>query len=140
MKNKYFLDTNVLVYAIDRTDERKHLIALDRLVAAHETGDGVVSYQVVQEWYNVVLRKSATPLSPDAAESIYRRLIEPLWRIQSNRELLNGALDLHRRHSFSWWDSLVVSAAIQGGCTCLVSEDLPHGRTIAGVTIENPFL
>jgi predicted nucleic acid-binding protein len=86
-----------------------------------------------------VLRKAATPLSPEAATSIYRTLIEPIWRVQSSRELIATALDLYRRDSFSWWDSLIVSAAIHGGCKRLLSEDLQNGREIHGVTIENPF-
>jgi predicted nucleic acid-binding protein len=75
----------------------------------------------------------------EEATSIFRRLIEPLWRIESSRDLLLTALDLHRHDSVSWWDSLVVSAAIQGGCDRLLTEDLQHGRTIRGVEIVNPF-
>ena len=75
----------------------------------------------MQEWFNVVLRKAAVPLKPREATSLYR------------------ALDLHRDHSFSWWDSLIVSAAIQGGCNQLLSEDLQHGREVSGVRILNPF-
>ena len=78
-------------------------------------------------------------LSPGEATAIYRTLIEPLWRVQSSRELIDTALDLHRENSFSWWDSLIVSAAIQGGCDELLSEDLQDGREIAGVRIHNPF-
>jgi predicted nucleic acid-binding protein len=139
MSNRFFLDTNLLVYAIDPSDAGKQAVALKWLTAAHETGNGVLSYQVVQEWFNVVLRKAAVPLGSDEADSIYRKLIEPLWRIQSSRELLDTALDLHRGHSFSWWDSLIVSAAIQGGCNQLLTEDLQHGREIRGVWIHNPF-
>ena len=140
MSDRFFLDTNLLVYAVDRSDEGKHNISLKWLTAAHETGNGVLSYQVVQEWFNVVLRKAATPLAPDEAASIYRKLLEPLWRIQSSRDLLETALDLHRQHSFAWWDSLIVSAAIQGGCNQLLSEDLQDSREIRGVRIQNPFL
>jgi predicted nucleic acid-binding protein len=139
MNDRFFLDTNVLVYAIDRSDEARHEISLKWLTAAHETGNGLLSYQVVQEWFNVVLRKAVAPLGVDQAASIYRKLIEPLWRIQSSRELLDAAIDLHREHSFSWWDSLIVSAAIQGGCNRILSEDLQDGREIRGVRIQNPF-
>jgi len=139
MSGRFFLDTNLLVYAVDPTDPAKQAIALEWLTAAHRTGNGVLSYQVVQEWFNVILRKAATPLSPDEATSLYRTLIEPLWRIQSSRELLDNALNLHREHSFSWWDSLIVGAAVNGGCDQLLSEDLQDGREIAGVRIHNPF-
>jgi len=139
MSGRFFLDTNLLVYAIDAADPGKQAIAQKWVAKAHETGDGFVSYQVVQEWFNVVLRKAAVPLSADDAASIYHQLIEPLWRIQSSRELLDTALDLHRRDSISWWDSLIVSAAIQGGCDSIVSEDLQHERKIHSVRIFNPF-
>jgi predicted nucleic acid-binding protein len=139
MSDRFFLDTNLLVYAIDKGDPEKQAVALKWLATAHGTGAGLLSYQVVQEWFNVVLRKAATPLSPEAATSIYRTLIEPIWRVQSSRELIATALDLYRRDSFSWWDSLIVSAAIHGGCKRLLSEDLQNGREIHGVTIENPF-
>ena len=94
---------------------------------------------MVPEWFNVALCKASAPLSTDEAASIYRGLIEPLWRIESSRNLLDTALDLHRHDSLSWWDSLIVSAAIQGGCDRLLSEDLQHGLKIRGVRILNPF-
>jgi predicted nucleic acid-binding protein len=139
MSGRFFLDTNLLVYAVDPSDPARQAIALEWLTAAHQTGNGLVSYQVVQEWFNVVLRKAAAPLSLSEANSLYRTLLEPLWRVQSSRELLDTAIDLHRGNSLSWWDSLIVSAAIHGGCDQLLSEDLQDGREIAGVRIHNPF-
>ena len=139
MSGRFFLDTNLLIHAIDAADPGKQAIAQKWIAKAHETGDGLVSYQVVQEWFNVVLRKAAVPLSVDEAALVYRQLIEPLWRIQSSREFLDTALDLHRRDSVSWWDSLILSAAIQGGCDRIVSEDLQHDRRVRGVRIVNPF-
>jgi predicted nucleic acid-binding protein len=139
MSGRFFLDTNLLIYAIDATDAHKQAVAQKWIATAHESGDGLVSYQVVQEWFHVVLRKAATPLSADEAASIYHQLIEPLWRIQSSRELLDTALDLHRLDSISWWDSLIVSAAIHGGCERVLSEDLQDRRKIRGVEVLNPF-
>lgn len=139
MTGRFFIDTNVLIYAIDGSDPRKQAVAQKWIARAHESRTGTLSYQVVQEWFNVVLRKAAVPLSTQQAATIYRQLIEPLWRVQSSRELLDMALDLHGTGSVSWWDSLIVSAAIQGGCQTLLSEDLQHGRTIRGVRVLNPF-
>ena len=139
MSGRFFLDTNLLIYAIDPSDAGKQSVAQKWVVSAHESGNGCVSYQVVQEWFNVVLRKAAVPLRAEQAASIYRQLIEPLWHVQSSRELIEGALELHERDSLSWWDSLIVSAAIQGGCETLLSEDLQHGRKVRGVRIVNPF-
>lgn len=139
MSGRFFLDTNILVYAVDPSNPTKQNASIRWLTSAHQTGNGLLSYQVVQEWFNVVLRKAANPLRPDEAISLYRTLIEPLWRIQSSRELLDTALDLYRQELFSWWDSLIVSAAIHGGCDRLLTEDLQDGRRVAGVRIQNPF-
>jgi predicted nucleic acid-binding protein len=139
MSGKFFLDTNVLVYAMDPTEPDKQAIAQKWIATAHESHNGCLSYQVVQEWFNVVLRKAAVPLTPEQAVPIYRRLIEPLWHVQSSRELVATALDLHQHQSLPWWDALIVSAAIEGGCERLLSEDLPHGRKVHGVKIVNPF-
>lgn len=139
MSGKFFIDTTLLVYAIDPTEPGKQAVAQKWIVAAHESGDGCLSYQVVQEWFNVVLRKAAIPLSPEQAAAVYRRLIEPLGHVQSSRELVDTALELHQHNSLSWWDSLIVSAAIHGGCDRLLSEDLQHGHKVRGVKIVNPF-
>jgi predicted nucleic acid-binding protein len=130
MNGKFFLDTNLLVYALDPTDPGKRAVAQKWMAAAHETGDGVLSHQVVRE-SNVVLSKASVPLSADEAASIYRRLIEPLWPVHSSRELLDTALDIHRRDFLSWWDALIVSAAIQGGCDRLLSEACSTGARSA---------
>ncbi|MFN7933460.1 MAG: PIN domain-containing protein [Bryobacteraceae bacterium] len=140
MSDRFFLDTNLLIYAIDPSDAGKQAVAQKWVAAAHESRNGCVSYQVVQEWFNVVLRKAAVPLRAEQATPLYRKLIEPLWQIQSSRELVDEALQLHQQDSLSWWDSLIVSAAIQGGCATLLSEDLQHGRKFRGVRILNPFL
>lgn len=139
MSDRFFVDTNVLIYAVDGSDPRKQAIAQKWIAKAHEPGTGTLSYQVVQEWFHVVLRKAVIPLGLAEANALYRQLIEPLWRVQSSRELLDQALELHQSDSLSWWDSLIVSAAIQAGCKKIVTEDLQHGRTIRGVKILNPF-
>src|SRR5215472_17981751 len=72
MSGKFFLDTNLLIYAIDPTEPGKQAVAQKRIASAHHSGDGCLSYQVVQEWFNIVLRKAAVPLSTEQAASIYR--------------------------------------------------------------------
>jgi predicted nucleic acid-binding protein len=139
MNDRFFLDTNLLVYAIDPTDARKHGIAVDWVARSLRTGDGIVSFQVVQEWFHWVLRKSAKPLQPPLAEQLYRSLLEPMWRVDSSRDLIETALDLFENEGVSWWDSIIVAAALQGGCRTLLSEDLQHGRETRGMRIENPF-
>jgi len=63
----------------------------------------------------------------------------PLWRIMPSQALYQSALDLHARYQFSFYDSLIIAAALAAGCTRLYSEDLQHGQRIEGLTIENPF-
>jgi len=139
MSGRFFLDTNILVYAVDASNPTKQTKAIQLVVEAHQSGQGIVSYQVVQEWFSVMIRKGAVLLEMEQALPVYRRLIEPLWRIQSSRQVLDLAIELQVAESFSWWDSLVISAAIHGGCDRLLSEDLQDGREIRGLLISNPF-
>jgi len=139
MNRRFLLDSNVLIYAVDRADLRKHKIALSAVLEARFTGLGSVSFQVVHEWLNFLLRKSATPLTPADAGLLYESLVEPLVRVESSRSLLETALSIHAGEKLSWWDSLIVSAAIEGECARLLTEDLQHGQQIRGVRIENPF-
>jgi predicted nucleic acid-binding protein len=136
----FFLDTNILVYAVDPSDRGKQAKARDCVNVAQESGLGVISYQVVHEWFNTVLRKSISGFGTKEAEEVYRFLVEPLWRVDSSRALIDTALTLFRDNQFSWWDSLIVSAALQSKCELLLSEDLQHGQKVGSLRIENPFL
>ncbi len=139
MSDRFLLDSNVLIYAVDRADLRKHRIAASLIVQAGATGMGRVSFQVVHEWLNFLLRKAARPLTVSDAGILYESLVEPLIRIESSRSLLEAALSIHGIERLSWWDSLIVGAAIEGECATLFTEDLQHGQSIRGVRIENPF-
>jgi len=136
MPARSFFDTNVLLYTDDKAAPAKQSRAL-ALVAEHRrTGTGVVSMQVLQEYFVSVTRK----LGVDAA--IARRKVELLAEFDvATPELADilGAIDLHRLHGFSFWDALVVRTAKQSGCTVLLSEDMQDQREIDGVRIVNPF-
>jgi predicted nucleic acid-binding protein len=140
MPDRLLLDSNVLIYAVDRADPRKHMLAVAVVLDARSTGTGRVSFQVVHEWVNFLLRKSAKPLTPADVGRLYETLVQPLIRVESSRSLLETALSIHATEKLSWWDSLIVSAAIEGECARLLTEDLQHGQVIRGVRIENPFL
>ena len=139
MRDRFLLDSNVLIYAVDRADLRKHRIAASLIVQSCATGMGRVSFQVVHEWLNFLLRKAAKPFTPSDAGALYESLVEPLIRIESSRSLLELALSIHAVERLSWWDSLIVGAAIEGECATLLTEDLQHGQIIRGIRIENPF-
>jgi predicted nucleic acid-binding protein len=136
MPARSFFDTNVLIYADDKAAPAKQRRALE-LVAEHRRArTGVVSMQVLQEYFVTVTRK----LSVDAA--IARRKVELLGEFDvSTPEVADilAAIDLHRLHGFSFWDALILRTAKQAGCTVLFSEDLQRSRALDGLQILNPF-
>jgi predicted nucleic acid-binding protein len=136
MSARSFFDTNVLIYADDKAAPAKQRTALD-LVAEHRRArTGVVSLQVLQEYFVTVTRK----LHMDA--SIARRKVELLAEFDvAAPEVADilAAIDLHRLHRFSFWDALVLRAAKQAGCSILFSEDMRDVRQIDGLQIVNPF-
>lgn len=131
-----FLDTNVLLYADDEDAGEKRDRARRLLREAFAAGDAVVSTQVLQEYFVNATRK----LGVDPA--IARRKVEIVAELDVVRidlDLIYSAIDLHRLHSLSFWDALIVRAAAVAGCGLLLTEDLQHGRVIDGVRIEDPF-
>lgn len=136
MKERVFLDTNVLVYADDRDAGAKRRKARAILRDAFADGAGVVSTQVLQEYFVIATRK----LGEDA--DVARRKVELLAKldvVQVDVEMVLAAIDLHRLRSISFWDALVVKAAVAGGCARLLTEDLQDGEVIDGVRVANPL-
>jgi predicted nucleic acid-binding protein len=133
-----FIDTNVLVYAHDRSESRKQPLAQALLDDLWRTRSGVISTQVLQEFYVVATRKFGPPMRRGAAREIVA--LYGSWpTVQVDVALILAASQLEERHGFSFWDALVVEAARRGGATRLLTEDLQAGRRIGGVSIENPF-
>lgn len=136
MSARSFFDTNVLVYADDKAAPAKQRRAIDLVAEHRRAGTGVVSLQVLQEYFVTVTRK----LHVDPR--IARRKVELLAEFDvASPEVADilAAIDLHRLHGFSFWDALVLRAAKQAGCTVLFSEDLQEARQIDGIHIVNPF-
>jgi predicted nucleic acid-binding protein len=136
MADRSFLDTNILVYTDDSGDARKRAIALDLVERVRRERAGVVSVQVLQEYFVASTRK----LSVDAG--LARRKVELFARmdvVQPGLEQILGAIDLVRLNRISFWDALVVRSAIDGRCRVLYSEDMQAGRRFGGVRILNPF-
>ena len=137
--NVEFIDTNVFIYLFDETNDRKRTIA-DRIVkTALETRTARISHQVVQETLNVVTRKLPSPMTAENAQRFLVQVLAPLWQIMPNIALYRRGLDVQARYGFSFYDSLIIAAALESGCTRLYSEDLQHGEQIEGLIIENPF-
>jgi predicted nucleic acid-binding protein len=135
---KFFFDTNVLVYLFDADspDKRKKARALFQKHA--EAGDVLLSTQVLQEFYVTVTRKLARPLEAAAAAEAVANFAElPLVQIDS--ELIISAIHRSRNDQLSFWDALIVQAAIEGHASTLYSEDMQHGQTTNGLRVVNPF-
>lgn len=134
-----FVDTNVLVYAHDRSETRKQPLAQTLLEGLWASRTGSLSTQILQEFYVVATRKFDPPMSRRAAREIVA--LYGAWPlVQVDLPLILTASQLEERHKLSFWDALVVEAARRAGATRLVTEDLQGGRLIGGVRIENPFL
>jgi predicted nucleic acid-binding protein len=137
MSARSFFDTNVLVYSDDKAAPAKQRRALGLIAEHRRARTGVVSLQVLQEYFVTVTRK----LGIDPA--VARRKVELTAEFDvATAELADilAAIDLHRLHKISFWDALVLRMAKQSGCTVLFSEDMQAARVIDGVQIVNPFL
>ena len=136
MTGPFFVDTNILVYADDRSHPTKRDRAREILRSALRTRGAKLSLQVLTEFFAVATRKLG--LSATAA----RRRVEvysSLEVIRPSTDDLLAAIDLHRLHQLSIWDALVVRAAQASGCRVLYSEDLQHGQSFDGLQVVNPF-
>ena len=140
MSDKFFLDTNLFVYLFDQSAPSKAVISRKLMNAALDSGKGIISYQVVQEFFNVARRRFAEPMRPDQAEQLLSTMFHRLWTVQPSPALYLRALRLLDRFHLQWYDALIVAGAIEGECRILYTEDLQHGQSIDGLEVQNPFL
>jgi len=135
---RVFVDTNVLIYAYDRDARERHEIARDRLARVWRERSGCISTQVLQEFYVNVTRKLARPITPSEARRCVRDL--KAWRVvEVDVDDVIAASEIAERHVLSFWDALIVRAAVRAGARTLLTEDLNAGQVIEGVRVENPF-
>ncbi len=139
MSARFFLDTNIFVYTFDAKAPAKAKRAAQLIRRAADSGEGIVSYQVVQEFFNVSLRRFSHPMSVAEAEQYLITVFRPLLAVHSSPALYVEALRILGKHRFAWFDSLIIAAALESRCETLYSEDFQHGREIEGLRIENPF-
>jgi predicted nucleic acid-binding protein len=137
MSAKTFVDTNVLVYAHDVDDLSKHGLARDALRELWNDGTGVLSPQVLQEFYVNVTRKIATPLAKDAARLVVSTYA--IWCVDVTSADVAAAFRIEDEAKIGFWDALIIASASKAGAARILSEDLNAGQTVAGVLIENPF-
>ncbi len=137
MNGRTFVDTNVLIYAHDVDSQSKHAVAKDILRELWSERTGVLSMEVLQEFYVNVTRKIRSPLPKDSARLVVSSY--SIWCMETTPAELSVAFRIEDESPVGFWDALIVAAAVKSGATRLLSEDLNPGQKVAGLRIENPF-
>jgi predicted nucleic acid-binding protein len=138
MSGRIFVDTNILIYAHDLDAVAKRKIAVAIVQELWEQQTGVISTQVLQEFYVNVTRKISTPLSKGKARGIIENY--RYWQVEENSPAtILSASEIEERYMLSFWDALIIAAASNANAAKILTEDLSHGQIIAGILIENPF-
>jgi len=139
MKDKVFLDTNILIYAHDMDAGSKHGVAISIIEKIWEDKIGIISTQVIQEFYVNVTRKILNPITPVLARGIIINYFS--WHVEAiEPHTILLASEIEERNVLSFWDSLIIATASQSNAEKILAEDLNHGQVIEGVSVENPFL
>ena len=139
MNDKYFIDTNIFVYSFYPESFEKKKIGDNIIKSAITENKGCISYQVIQEFLNVSTKKFEVPLSFSDCKKYLDKVLAPLCEIFTSVELYHRAIDVMERWQYSFYDSLIIAAAIQSDCKILYSEDLQHNQKIQSIEIVNPF-
>jgi len=139
MNANYFIDTNVFVYSFDLNNQDKRGKAKTIIKNALSDGRGYISIQVVQEFFNVATKKFKSPMPVLAAKEYLEKVFMQLNVIYPSAGFISTGLDLAATTRYSFYDSLIISAALKAGCSVLYSEDMQHGQKIHNLTIVNPF-
>lgn len=136
--DKTFVDTNIIIYAYDMTAGKKHQTARRILKELWESGLGVLSTQILQEFYVNVVQKIPKPIDADRAEYIIKDFLA--WEVVVNDGLaVLDAITSCKKYGYSFWDSLIIDAAIKSGAKIILTEDLCEGQVLEGLKIQNPF-
>lgn len=137
MSDGSFLDANVLAYTDDDRAPEKQEVALDLVEHLRREGTGVLSTQILQEYFVTATRKMGVPVETARRKiEIFARMNVVVNRVDD----LIAAIDLHASHQLSFWDALLVQAATRSGCSVLFTEDLQHGQRFGELEVINPFL
>ncbi len=136
--DRIFVDTNVLVYAYDRSAGEKCKKAMEIMESLWDSYSGLISSQVVQEFFVSVTKKIAHPLDVFTVREIIKDLLK--WKtIIVDGGIILDAIDIHAQYKYSFWDSAIIASAIEGGAGIILSEDFSDKQVIKGITIKNPF-
>jgi predicted nucleic acid-binding protein len=138
MNGRTFVDTNVLIYAHDVDAKSKHQDAQKVLRGLWSTRTGVLSVQVLQEFYVNVTRKISRPISKQSARKVVSAY--SVWCVDTTPAEISMAFQIEDTSRVGFWDALILASALKSGAVRLLSEDLNAGQVIAGIRIENPFV
>lgn len=137
VSSRFTFDTNILIYAVDRSGGDRHHIAVDLIEKAADK-DCYLTVQVLGEFYHAVTRKNHA--KPDQAIA-FTRIWQQIFPVAAaNQDTFNDAVEYVRDHTISFWDAMLWVTAKQAGCGYIISEDMQHGRRLGGVEILNPFV
>ena len=136
--DRFFIDSNVLVYMYDTSELQKQSLAEELVSTLLENGNAVLSVQVLGEFFASVTRRIRNPLSIGEAEAAIDRIGEiPALDIDS--AMVRRAIATHSRYGTTYWDSLIIAAAERAGCSVILSEDYNTGQSYHGIVAVNPF-
>ena len=135
---RYFIDSNVLIYAYNEAEPQKKPVASELIAGFLEDRNAVVSVQVLGEFFHVVTRRIPRPISIEQATAVID-LICSLQVLDIDLEMVQRAISTHSRYGTTYWDSLIIAAAERAGCSTILSEDYNSGQSYHGILAVNPF-
>lgn len=140
MKDKFFLDTNIILYSFDKKDMRKKQIASDLIQKGLVDGLGRLSFQVIQEFINVSTKGKILTLKPEDILLYIQEILIPQCNIRPDIDFIIQSLHLKNQYNYSFYDSMILCAALAQDCSIIYSEDLHADHKIKGLVIQNPFV
>jgi len=139
MSVDFFLDTNVIVYCFDSAAPAKADTSRALIAQSLREGRAAISWQVVQEFCNVALKKFSVPMSVLECDSYLHKVLFPLCHVWPSESVYAKALELSRETGYSYYDCLILAAALESGAGTLLTEDLQDGQKVRSLEIRNPF-
>lgn len=140
MKGRFFLDTNIFVYSFDKIARDKQQKSQELIKLSLKTGLGYVSFQVIQEFFNVASRKFEVPMPLLNSKEYLDKVFMQLEVVYPDSDFMKTGLDIASTTGYSFYDSLIIAAALKAGCDILYTEDLQDGQQVRSLTISNPFI
>lgn len=140
MKDRFFIDTNVVIYIFDKNNKDKRIKAQNILKQALSSMKGIVSFQVIQEFCDAALKKFEIHLSAPDCKTFINNFLFPICDIFPGLELYNKAIEIKESSNYGFYDSLIIASAIEGKCNILYSEDLSNNEKFMSLQIINPFI